>query len=430
MAGGDKLDHSDTLPGAPGENNGAGGVRGLLGRRRARLVLGIIVLLVVAGAIVTWRHFAVRESTDDAQIDAHITPMAARVGGTVRSVNVTDNQPVKAGYVLVQIDPRDYQVALEKAEAQHADAQATLLAAQAGVPITATTTSGQVTTAEAAVERAQAGVQVATQNVAAAHARLSLAQAREREAVANSTRASRDLERLKQLVAKEEISQQQYDAAVAAADAGKASVDAARSAVAEAEQGVQVAETQQRQAAAVLSQAEAELRTAGTAPQYVQTSKAKVAGAEAGVQQAKAALEAARLNLQYTTVVAPSDGVVSKKSVEVGQVIQPGQLLLALVPLDNVWVTANFKETQLRDMQVGQRADVSVDAYGRTYRGRVQSIAAATGARFSLLPPENATGNYVKVVQRIPVKILLDRGQDPNHLLRPGMSVVVTVFTR
>jgi len=406
------------------------GVRGVLQRPGARLALVFVALVIIAGAIIAWRYFAVRESTDDAQIDGHITPISPRVGGTVTAVNVADNQRVQAGTVLIEIDPRDYQVALQRAEAEFADAQATLQAARVGVPITSTTTSGQVSVAGASVERAQAGLQVATRGVDVARARLTSAQARLREAASSATRTSRDLERMKQLVAKDEISQQQYDAAVAAADAARAGVDAAQAAVAEADQGVAVAESQRVQALGTLTQAQAEQRTAGTAPQQVQASKAREAGAEARVAQAQAALEQARFNLQYTKIVAPAGGVVSKKSVEEGQVVQPGQPLLAIVPLEDIWVTANFKETQLRDMRPGEEAQISVDAYGHTYKGHVQSIAAATGARFSLLPPENATGNYVKVVQRVPVKITFDKGQDPNHLLRPGMSVVVTVFTR
>lgn len=406
------------------------GVRGVLQNRNTRLVMLVLALVIVAGAILAWRYFAVRESTDDAQIDGHITPISPRVGGTVTAVSVGDNQMVKAGTLLVQIDPRDYDVALQRAAAEFADAQATLQAARAGVPITTTTTSGQLSAAGAGVERAQAGVQVAVRGVDMARARLNSARARLSEATSTSTKASRDLERMKQLVAKEEISQQQYDAAVAAADAARAGVEAAQAAVTEAEQGVLVAESQRLQAQAMLVQAQAERQTAGTAPQQVQTSKAREVGAEARVQQAQAALEQARLNLQYTTITAPADGVVSKKSVEVGQVVQPGQPLLAIVPLEDIWVTANFKETQLRAMRPGQEAAISVDAYGHAYKGHVQSIAAATGARFSLLPPENATGNYVKVVQRVPVKITFDKGQDPNHLLRPGMSVGVTVFTK
>jgi membrane fusion protein (multidrug efflux system) len=407
-----------------------GGVRRMLQRRRARLVLLIVAIVIVVGAVVAWRHFAVRETTDDAQIEGHITPISARVGGTVAAVNVTDNQTVAAGTVLLEIDPSDYRIALDRAEAELADAQAALQAARVGVPITSTTTSGQLISAAATVERAQAGLQAATRGVDAAKARLGSAQARVREATANATRAARDLERLKPLLAKDEIAQQQYDAALAAADAARAGVDAVQAAVTEAEQGVLVADSQRRQAAGVLAQAEADLRTAGTAPQQVQASKAREAGAEARVSQAQAALEQARLNLHYTTIVAPTGGAVSKKSVEVGQVVMPGQALMAIVPFEDIWVTANFKETQLRDMRPGQAVAVSVDAYGRTYTGRVQSIAAATGARFSLLPPENATGNYVKVVQRVPVKIVFDKGQDPRPVLRPGMSVGVTVFTR
>jgi len=299
-----------------------------------------------------------------------------------------------------------------------------------GVPITTTETAGQVSSASANVERAQAGLQAATGGVDVARARLNSSQARLREATANANRAARDLERMKQLVAKDEISEQQYDAAVAAAEAAQATVEAAQAAVAEADLGVQVAQSQRAQAGGVVGQAQADLRTAHTGPEQVQASKAREAGAAARGQQAQAALEQARLNLQYATIVAPADGVVSKKSVEPGQVVEPSQPLLAIVPLQDIWVTANFKETQLRDMRPGQEVNISVDAYGRTYKGRVQSIAAATGARFSLLPPENATGNYVKVVQRVPVKVTFDKGQDPSRVLRPGMSVVVTVFTR
>jgi len=200
--------------------------------------------------------------------------------------------------------------------------------------------------------------------------------------------------------------------------------------VQEATQAVSMAESRRVQASGVLSQAHAEFRTAGTGPEQLAVTRARVQSAEARVQLTQAALAQAHLNLEYTTIKAPVAGLVSKKSVELGQIIQPGQLLLAVVPTAKVWVTANFKETQLRDIRTGQLATVSIDAYGRTYRGRVESIAAATGARFSLLPPENATGNYVKVVQRVPVKIVLDEGQDPAHQLRPGMSVVPTVWTR
>jgi membrane fusion protein (multidrug efflux system) len=419
-----------TRAGAPAEQGSGGGVGGYLRTARGRRLLlagGVVALVVFSGI---WYYLGGHESTDDAQIDGHIVPIASRVGGTVAEVKVDDNQVVEAGAILLEIDPRDYRTALTRAEADYADAQAALVAAQAGVPIASTTTSSQISSAGANVDRAKAGAEAATRDVDAARARLASMQARLQEAQANATRASRDLERMKQLIVKDEVSQQQYDAAVAAADAAKATVDSARAAINEATQAVSVAESRRVQATNALTQAEAELRTAHTGPEQVAVTRARAASAAARVLQAKAVLEQAKLNLAYTIIKAPMAGRVSKKSVEPGQVIQAGQPLMAIVPLDDIWVTANFKETELKNMRPGQRATVEVDAYGRTYKGHVDSIAAATGARFSLLPPENATGNYVKVVQRVPVKIVLEKGQDPQHLLRPGMSVVPTVYTR
>ena len=239
------------------------------------------------------------------------------------------------------------------------------------------------------------------------------------------------MERLRGLLAKDEVSQQQFDAAAAAADASKAAADSAASQVTEAEAGIRVAESRLIQARGGQQQAEAGLRTAQTAPEQMVATRARAESARARVKQTQAALAQAELNLQYTTVKAPQRGVVSRKAVEMGQVIQPGQPLMALIPLENVWITANFKETQLTNMRPGQSATIRVDAYGsKEFKGHIDSIAAATGARFSLLPPENATGNFVKVVQRVPVKIVLEEGQDPEHLLRPGMSVVPTVYTK
>jgi len=400
------------------------------GRPRLMQTLFIGVPLVLLAVVLVWRYFAARETTDDAQIDGHITPIAARVGGAVLTVKVNDNELVQAGAVLVEIDPRDYRIALQRAEAELADAQAVLVAARSGIPITTTTTASQVSVAGATVEGAEAGARAAAREVDAARARLKVAQARLEEATANATRAERDRERLKQLVAKDEVSQQQYDTAVAAADAARAGVESARAVIVEAERGVEVAESRHVQAGGMMVEAEAGLRAARTAPEQVTVTRSRADSAEARVRLAQAALAQARLNLQYTTVVAPSAGVVSRKSVEPGQVVQPGQPLLALVSLGDIWVTANFKETQLHAMRPGQPATISVDAYGRRYKGHVDSIAAATGARFSMLPPENATGNYVKVVQRIPVKIVFEKGQDPQRLLRPGMSVVPTVMVR
>ena len=398
--------------------------------QRVRILIGVVVLVAI-GVGVWWWIAAGRESTDDAQVDAHITPIASRVGGTVLHVPVEPNQEVEAGAVLVEIDKRDYEVALERARAELADAEAAAVAAKASVPITSTTASSNVTTARGGVEQADSSYLEAQQAVEVARTRLSTAQAREREAAANATKASRDVERLNPLLAKDEIAQQQFDAAVAAAAANKAATESAQAQVKEAELGIRVAESRLAQAGVGRQQASAGLKTAQTAPEQVTASRARADAADAKVRQNKAMVKQAELNLEYATVKAPVKGIVSRKSVETGQVIQPGQPLMTIIPLDRVWVTANFKETQLANMRPGQRVKIEVDAYdGREFSGKVESLAAATGSRFSLLPPDNATGNYVKVVQRVPVRILLDEGQDPEQLLRPGMSVVPTVYTR
>lgn len=366
----------------------------------AKWVVLVVMLVVIAAGIWVWRYYAVRESTDDAQIDAHIAPVAARVSGTVTNVYVENNMKVNAGTVLVQLDPKDYQVAVDKAKADLADAQAAERAARTTVPITSTNT-------RSAIDIARANVAGAQKQVAAARARLA-------ETEANHTKAAQDLERMKQLVAKAEVSRQQYDTAVAAEQAAAATVEAAQAAVASSESQVQ--------------QARAQLQGAQTAPQQIAVTQARAGAAVASVARAQANLAQAELNLQYTTVRAPVGGIVSKRSVEPGQVVQPGQPLLSIVDLDNVWVTANFKETQLKDMHVGQKATIHVDAYDHDLNGFVESTGGGTGAVFSLLPPENATGNYVKVVQRLPVRIFFDKGEDTSKL-RPGMSVTVTVLT-
>ena len=397
---------------------------------RTRIIGGVVVLLVVGAAI--WYFMTTgKETTDDAQIDAHVTQVAARVRGTVVAVKVSDNQPVEAGAVLVEIDPRDYQVAVAKARAELADAEASAQAAESGVPITATQSTSNVTTARGGMDQAGGAVAAAEKEVDAARARLVTAQARLREAEANANKALKDVERLRGLLAKDEVSQQMFDSTTSASLAQNAAADSARSQVVEAEAGIRVAESRLVQARAGAQQAQAEMATSQTGPQQVSAMKAKAAAAVAHAQQAKASLEQAELNLQYATVVAPVKGNVSRKTAEVGQTVQAGQPLLAIIPLETVWITANFKETQLTDMRPGQKATITVDAYGsRTFTGHVESIASATGARFSLLPPENATGNYVKVVQRVPVKIVLDAGQNAEQLLRPGMSVTPTVLTK
>jgi membrane fusion protein, multidrug efflux system len=412
---------------ADAEVNEAEGTRSRLAGRGHWIALAAVVL--VAGALVFWWMRSGRESTDDAQIDGHITQVGAQVGGTVLKVNVLENQPVKAGEVLAEIDRRDYQVAVDRARAELADAEANATAATTGIPLTEVTTATGVRGAAGGFEEAQAGVNVAEQQIEAARAQLAAAQGRFREKQATAAKTARDVERLKSLVAKEEIAQQQFDAAVGAADAARAAADAAQSDVASAQAAIAVAESRARQAQGTAAQAQAALQASRTGPQQLQVTRARADVAKARVQQAQAALAQAELNLQRTSIVAPSDGVIGKKSIEAGQVIQPGQPLFALVSLGDVWVTANFKETQLRSVRPGQPVSVHVDALGESLNGHVDSIAGATGARFSLLPPENASGNYVKVVQRVPVKIVFDAGQDPNHRLRPGMSVVPTIYT-
>ncbi|MGA2101918.1 MAG: HlyD family secretion protein [Candidatus Sulfotelmatobacter sp.] len=381
---------------------------------RIAVVIALVVLLVVG--FFAYRYFTSYESTDDAQIDGHINSISARVSGHVVKLNVDDNQYVAAGTVLVEIDPADYQVAYERAKADFADAQAAALAAGVTVPITSVNTSSQVSSSEADVNSARAGIQVAKQQFQAAQAEL-------QEAEANNVKAQNDLARYKQLVDKQEISQQQYDQATAASKASAAAVEAARASADAAQQQVTQAEGK-------LVQAQANWRYAQTAPKQMEITRAKADSALAEAQRKKADLDQAQLNLQYTKIVAPVNGIVSDRTVEVGQNIAPGQELMKIINLDDIWVIANFKETQLRNMKVGQHVTIDVDANGREYKGKVDSIAGASGARFSLLPPENATGNYVKVVQRIPVKIVLDPGENNDHQLRPGMSVTPKVGIR
>ena len=413
----------------PAGSQSTGGGAARMGGKKWLLV--VVLAAAVLVAFVLWKHMSGRESTDDAQVDGHINPVACRVGGTVRAVRVDDNQEVKAGTLLVEIDSSDYVIALERAKAELAAAEAAAAAARTQVPVVSITTSSQTSGAQASLQSAEAGVTAAAKGVDTARARLATTRARVLEARALHTKALQDLERMKQLVAKEEISKQQYDAAVAAADGSRAALEGAEAAVQEAERGVEAAEAHLVQVRTAVSQAQAGIEATRAGPDQIAVMKSNATSAEARVQQAAAALDRAQLDLEYTKVRAPVSGIVSMKKVELGQVVVRDQPLMAIVPLDDIWITANFKEDQLNHMRVGQRAIISVDAYGgRKYQGLVQSIAAATGARFSLLPPENATGNYVKVVQRIPVKIELVQGQDPEHLLRPGMSVVPTVFTK
>lgn len=369
---------------------------------QAKWIIAALVIVLLVGGFFIWRYYAVRESTDDAQIDGHINPISPRITGTVLNVLHDDNEVVQAGTLLVELDPKDYQVAVDRARADLANAQANAVAANVGVPLTQTTSSSQLLAADAGVKSAQRDTE--------------MARAKLNDAQAMYAKTSADLKRMEQLIAKDEVSRQQYDAAVAANSSAKANVEAATAAIASAE------------SRAAQSQAQAE--AARTVPEQLKVTRARAGAASAEVQRAVSALAQAELNLQYTKIVAPVTGVLSKRSVEPGQTVQAGQPLFSIVNLDDIWTTANFKETQLRDMKVGQPAKIKVDAYGKEFSGTVESIGGATGARFSLLPPENATGNYVKVVQRIPVRIRFDKGQDPNHQLRPGMSVEPVVYTK
>ncbi len=395
---------------------------------RRMLIAGAIVVFVAIVAL--WWYYSGRESTDDAQIDGHIIPISAKVGGTLEAIYVEENTFVKQGTLLVKIDPTDYRVALDRAKANLAQAQADAAAARNEALVSSTSTSSGVATATAGVGATQAQVQAAAAEVQAARARANSAEARAKAAQANWEKASRDVERLRPLLAKDEISQRDFDAASTAATAAQADYESAQAAAVEAAQQIPTAEAKLAAAREQLKQSEAGLRVANTAPQQQAAKQAQAASADAKVAQMKAALDQAQLNVEYTTIKAPVSGWVSKRAAEPGQIIQPGQPLFSIVPTEDIWETANFKETQLKNMRVNQPATISVDAYGRDYHGHVESFSPATGARFSLLPPENATGNYVKVVQRIPVRIAIDRGQDAEHLLRPGMSVTATVKTR
>ncbi|MGB2641901.1 MAG: HlyD family secretion protein [Candidatus Acidiferrum sp.] len=384
-------------------------------KKRKKLLIAAIVVVVLIGGLFLWRYVGSYESTDDAQADVHLYPVSARISGYVVKVNVGDNQWVEKGTVLVEIDPRDYEVAVAQAQANLANAEATAQSLNITVPITSVNTTSQLTSSASDIVNASAGITAAQKQLTAAHAQLE-------EAQANDVRAQDDLHRYKLLVDKKEVSQQIYDQALATAKSSTAAVAAAEANESAAEQFVQQAQSR-------LVQADANHQYAETGPQQVSSTRARARAAIADVEQKRAALEQAQLNLQYTKIVAPVSGEVNKTVVE-GLNVEPGQQLLTVVPLEQVWVTANFKETQLRHMQVGQKAEIHVDSTGKTLKGHVDSIAGATGPLFSLLPPENATGNYVKIVQRIPVKIVLDPGENHDHQLRPGMNVVPDVYLR
>jgi len=404
-------------------------LKGLANPKVKRLLLagGAVVLAVTVGLFLYFRN---RESTDDAQVDGHITPLASKVYGRVAQVMVDDNQAVNTGQVLVKIDPRDYQAAVDQAKATLALAESEARSAGVDVPRTRENTASGTTSADAQLMGAQADLARAQATYEQAQtADLAWAQDNIEKSRANAELAKADLARYTPLMEKGEISKQQYDAAKANADASLSALKADQERLAQAQRNVDVAKAQRDAAKARVEQAKAGVSAAQADVKQVSMKTADAQAKLAKVEQARAALDAAKLNLSYTEITAPVDGVATHKQVEVGQIVQAGQGLLVVVPLANVWVTANFKETQLKNMKPGQKAEVKVDTYGRTFAGHVDSIAGATGSVLSLLPPENATGNYVKVVQRIPVKIVLDPIPQDKAVLRPGMNVDATVVT-
>jgi membrane fusion protein, multidrug efflux system len=382
------------------------------GRRRF-IIIGVVAVLVV-GALLFWWHSTYYEDTDDAQVDGHLIQVSARVAGQVIRVNVEQNQYVQAGTLIAEIDPKDFEVAVQQDEANLESSEANYEAIRVNVPVIGINTSSNLQTAASGLRTSDASVQQTQRQLEAAQAQV-------QQADANNVKAQLDLKRYTPLVEKDVISKQQFDAAVAAADASKAALLGAKATEIAAEDAVRIARDR-------VVQSQAELKYAQTAPDQVKIQKAKADQAAAQVEQARAELAQAKLNLGYTRIVAPVNGIITKKSLEVMQNVSVGQNLMTLVSLDDVWITANFKETQLRLMRPGQKVKIHVDAYGRDYDGTVTQIGGATGSVLSLFPPENATGNYVKVVQRIPVRIdLTDRNEDKDHLLRPGLSVEPTV---
>jgi membrane fusion protein (multidrug efflux system) len=377
--------------------------------RRRFLIIGVVAILVV-GAVLYWWHSTFYEDTDDAQVSGHLVQVSSRIAGPVIKVNVEENQNVPAGMVLAEIDPKDFQVAVEQDQAALESAEANLASARTGVPIININTGTSTSAAASDVTGSEAQVGESERQLEAAQARLNVA-------LANDNKAQLDLARYAPLVQKDVISKQQFDAAVATAQSTKASVAEAQANIIAAQDAVRVSRSK-------VSQAQAQLKNTQTAPQQIKAQQAKVDQASAQVEQARAALDEAQLNLSYTKITAPVAGIITRKSLELGQNVSVGQNLMTLVSLDDIWITANFKETQLRHMQPGQPVEISVDAYGRKYDGKITQIGGATGSVLSLFPPENATGNYVKVVQRIPVRIdLSDPKQNSDHLLRPGLSV-------
>ena len=384
-------------------------------KRRRNIAIGIVIALaLVLGAVAWWIHSSTYETTDDAQVDAHLNPVAARVQGTVSAVYVEDNQAVQAGQPLVDLDTRDVQVSLAQAQADYDQAVAQMHAENPNTPITQTTNDSDISSQRAEVINAEAALSAAQSDYETAVAKV-------RQAEANNEKSKNDLARYQQLLDRREIAQSDYDQYLANARSQQANVNAA---VASADSSAKTIDQRKAQ----LDQQQTKLKqTSSNAPRQLEIRKADLATREASVESSKAQLEQARLNVSYCHVISPVSGIVMQRSAELGQRIAAGAQLLIVAQVDAPWITANFKETQLRKMHVGQRVTVKVDALNRSFTGAVESLSAATGDRASVLPAENATGNYVKVIQRLPVRIRLEPRQDGIEKVRPGMSVEPTV---
>ncbi len=389
--------------------------KSLLSTGRSRmLLLAAVIVLAVLGAS-AWSYLSSYETTDDAQVDGHLHPISARISGTILRVNpdVEDSHYVQAGTVLAEIDPADFAAERDRAQAEYDRLKAGALAANSDITVTSSGSNGRL-------ELASASVQEAEDSIASERASLQAAEARLAQAEANFKRSEDDRQRYQRLLAKHEISQSEYDRVSTEAATGREAVAGARAEIIASQK--RIAQAQSR-----LVQRKADLLAAGSAPQQIASSRAKAAAAVSEAGRARAQLSTAQLNLGYTKIIAPVSGIIGRRTVEEGQRVQPGQQLLTIIPVDDLWITADFKETQLRQMKSGQAVTVHADASGGDYRGHIDSLGGATGSRFSLLPPENASGNYVKVVQRVPIRIVLEPGENGDHRLRPGMSVEAKV---
>ena len=387
------------------------------GRLRTVVVVLLVVAILATGGILYWNYAQTYESTDDAQIDSHLNGISARIAGTVTAIHADENQFVKAGQLVAELDPSDYSVALTQAQAEMAQKQAEVRVQNPAVPIVENLNETGIEAARADVATAQAAVAWAERDLVSAQAKL-------REAEANAAKAQADVARYKALVDKDEIPRQVYDQAVASANALAAAVDSARANSEAAEKAVE-------QRRAQMASTNTKLMELGmNAEHELDIKRATVVAKQADAQVAKTHVDLAQLHLSYTKIFAPVSGIVSKRNVEIGNHVQPGQQLFLVAQVDDLWVTANFKETQLRRIHPGQKATISIDAYGQELRGYVESFPAATGTVTSLLPPENASGNYVKVVQRLPVRIRFEKDQPGLDRLRPGMSVEPKVWMR